>query len=105
MQFQPIAEAPLTFADKVFIESELRNGRTPEVIHNGVPSTGGQPIGTLYGVSPIQEYGASGIALCFAAIILVAYLFQVCKKYYQKAKKKPTGLSIDIEDSEWSNQS
>ena len=34
-KYESIAEAPLEFADKIYIESELQHGRIPDVIRNG----------------------------------------------------------------------
>ena len=34
-----------------------------------------------------ESYGAGGFALIFAVVILIAYLWQWCKGYYQQANK------------------
>ena len=97
-QFESIAEAPLTFADKVYIESELANGRWPKAIHNGAGFGNTNILG--FTAPSYQEYGASALAFVFVSVILVAYLWQLCRRYYNQAAKQ--GLNINVAD-EWDN--
>ena len=39
--------------------------------------------------------------MVLAAIILVAYLFKMCKRYFRKAQK--SGLTLDLNDGGWDN--
>ena len=38
-------------------------------------------------IEQFEQYGAAGFAVVFAVVILVAYLWQWCKSYYQQANK------------------